>query len=250
MAAKFNLTKQDFNTLLKGPEKPLEKNLNGVSCHFQVAIPEYGRKIADHYADQVGGDFSGVCQRASLPFTFSSFGLVAEFDDPLEIELYDADQRLYGNVKDAIAQFGILIFRNAYLATKFRGQGQKNIFPDLNFHVDRGSNQENLYSLFCRDPFDPIQKEPRKSSTLVIANIVAYLQSLKEGQDPAGGQQTLYSIFKDTDLEPLIDAVLLEQPWSAPEGTGEICVFDNRTVLHASYYRSGQGYPIGVRYLF
>ncbi|MCH7831773.1 MAG: hypothetical protein IIC55_02770 [Proteobacteria bacterium] len=73
---------------------------------------------------------------------------------------------------------------------------------------------------------------------------------MKEGQDPGSGAKTLYAIFKDEDLEPLIGDILLEQPWTAPEGTGEICVFDNRTLQHASYYLARRGYSIGVRYLF
>ena len=43
---------------------------------------------------------------------------------------------------------------------------------------------------------------------------------------------------------------MLEETWSAPPGSGEIVVFDNRTVLHASYSSGKAGYPIGVRYLF
>lgn len=45
--------------------------------------------------------------------------------------------------------------------------------------------------------------------------------------------------------------LILEQPWNLAEGTGEICLQDNRQLLHASYDRnaSQNGYRIGVRYL-
>jgi len=61
---------------------------------------------------------------------------------------------------------------------------QRNIFPDLNFHVDRGGQQESLYSLFTRDPFNETQKEPRTSSTVTIANVAGYLQRLRETGKP------------------------------------------------------------------
>jgi hypothetical protein len=42
---------------------------------------------------------------------------------------------------------------------------------------------------------------------------------------------------------------VLEQPWSAPSGTGEMCVIDNRAVMHASFHRETRGYKIAVQYL-
>ena len=251
MDTKQNIPKQTVTRLRQAPNAAVHGHLGDIPYTASIAITDYGRKIADHYADQIGaGGLAGICGRAAIPFNFPSFGMIVEFEKPIELQFYDADLVLDETLKDAIGRFGPLIFRNAYMAAKFRGEGQRNIFPDLNFHVDRGSHQDNQYSLFCRDPFDPVQKAPRESSTLILANIVAHLQSMKEGQDPESGAKTLYYIFKDEDLEPLIGGILLEQPWTAPGGTGEICVFDNRTLQHASYYRAGRGYPIGVRYLF
>ena len=56
----------------------------------------------------------------------------------------------------------------------------------------------------------------------------------------------------EEDVAALVGEIMVEQPWQAPEGTGEITILDNRTVLHASYYERHQdkGYPIAVRYLF
>lgn len=52
-------------------------------------------------------------------------------------------------------------------------------------------------------------------------------------------------------MATIIGHVVFEQTWIEPEGTGEIAIIDNATVLHASYYRNASvlGYPIGVRYL-
>ncbi len=59
-----------------------------------------------------------------------------------------------------------------------------------------------------------------------------------------------YNLYPDAARD-LFGDVILEQPWDAPEGTGEIAVIDNRTVLHASYHKDGRtkGYAIGARYL-
>lgn len=251
METKLNILTQTVTRLLAAPNSTAQGRYKGVDFGATTGIPDFGRKITDHYAEFIPGSLGDACKTAGMTFNFPSFGLIVEFEKPVEISLYDEDHVLDGNAKEAIIRFGTLIFRNAYLAGSFRNQGQRNIFPDLNFHVDRGSNQENQYSLFCRDPFDAIQKEPRKSSTLITANIVMYLQTLKEKKPTKKGQQTLYDdIFKNQDLKSLMGGILLEQAWTAPEGTGEICMLDNRTVLHASYYRTGRGYPIGVRYLF
>ena len=136
------------------------------------------------------------------------------------------------------------------MSEECRAGGQRNIFPDLQFHYDRSPLQENRFSLFSRDPFDPVQRLPRESSTLILPNLAAYLQAVREGRAPEAGEQAKYSIFGSTELDPLIGDILLELPWDAPEGAGELCIFDNRTVYHASYYREAKGYPIGVRYLY
>jgi len=45
--------------------------------------------------------------------------------------------------------------------------------------------------------------------------------------------------------------IFLEQRWDAPDGCGDICMIDNRSVLHSSYKRaSDHGYRIGARYLY
>lgn len=222
----------------------------GVSYRARMAIPGYGEKIAAHYRPLLPKGLKELCSTVGIPFDFPGFGLICEFEKPVELKIYDAEYVLDAGLRDAIGILGPLIFRNAYMAEKCRKETHNQIFPDLNFHIDRGSGQDNQYSLFSRDPFDPVQKAPRRSSTLIAPTIVGHLQAMKEEQDPPNRKQTLYLVFMDEDLESVTGDILLEQPWTAPEGTGEICLFDNRTVLHASYYREGRGYPIGVRYLF
>jgi hypothetical protein len=58
-------------------------------------------------------------------------------------------------------------------------------------------------------------------------------------------------LFRGVFMKPILGEIVLEQPWDEPDGTGEIAVADNRTVLHATYHKDGttKGYPIGTRYL-
>ena len=58
-------------------------------------------------------------------------------------------------------------------------------------------------------------------------------------------------LFEGADIAAIFGNLVLDQPWTEPEGTGEIAVIDNRTVLHAVYHRDIKttGYPIGARYL-
>ena len=115
--------------------------------------------------------------------------------------------------------------------------------------MDRGRHVENQYSLFMRNPFHPEQKMKRESSTLIISNKVAALQSLEETSEPFrfGGSNT---IFNKTRISEVADKLMVFQGWDEPEGTGEICIFDNRTVQHASHYLDKGGYRIGVQYLY
>ena len=124
----------------------------------------------------------------------------------------------------------------------------------MKFHRDRNEFQPTPYSLYTRDPFDEEQMQPRTSSTLFIANIVAYLQCIKEeeyDQIKSKGTNSHYNIFQNADIPDLINKTILEHRWDEPENIGEISMIDNRTMLHASFYRNPlkEGYRIGVRYL-
>lgn len=243
MAPPLDIVPNAFATWQKNPEQSIEGTLNGSRYRARIAIPNYGERIAAHYGRALG--------RIHIPFSYRHFGILVEFETPVELQVYDEDRVLDARLRTLMERFGPVMFRNAYLPERERAGGQRNIFPSLSFHLDRGATQADCYSLFCRDPFDAQQREPRSSSTLILANVAAYLQALKEGQEEHDFR-ALYQLFGEEDITSLFGKTLIDQSWSAPEGTGEITILDNRTVLHASYYAReiDKGYPIGVRYLF
>lgn len=236
----------DFSDLARrhgDPMKPLEGLLHGVAFRACVAIPDYRARVLRHY-----GPRAIPAQPSRI---FQHFGFVIDFETPVELAVHDGGRRLDEGLRSLIRRYGPLLLRNARMPAEALRSEQRNIFASLEFHLDRGGNQEDRYSLFWRDPTDPVQRQPRSSSTLILANPVAHAQALKEGH---GGKQFKagYGLFKDQDIAPLSGEILFELPWRAPESTGEIAILDNREVLHASYYPRpwDKGYPISVRYLF
>ncbi len=243
MGIKPGIEPHHLSALHRAPATPVEGRVNGSRYTARLAIPNYAKRIAAHYGVALDG--------IDIPFDFQHFGLVIDFDKPVELQLYDEDRVLDDGLRGLIERFGPIALRNAYLPERSRTEAQRNIFQNLSFHQDRGGTQEDCYSLFWRDPFDPVHWAARTSSTLFLANVVAYLQALREGHGKHEFKG-LYKLFENEEVPALVGEVLFEQPWQAPEGTGEISVLDNRTVLHASYYARDidKGYPIGVRYLF
>lgn len=241
MAQGFTVSSTDLARLLARPQDVVKGQLNGSQYSLSVAIRDYGKRVQHRYNRDP--------RAVGLPFNFQHFGLSCRFDEPAEIQFYDNERVLDDGVRAAICQFGPIFFANAYLPDIDRSDGQRNIFPNLSFHFDRGLTQPNRHSLFWRDPFDEAHHQPRASSTLFLANPVAYLQSLREGEQEHEFR-SLYQLFEQETISRLQGEVLIEHPWTAPAGTGEIAVFDNDTILHASYYREDKGYPIGVRYLY
>ncbi len=229
--------------LQRDPDTVLEGRLNGAGYCARIAIPNYGARIEKRY----GRELSAL----AIDFPFRHFGLSVDFDTPVELAVHDDGRRLDDGLRALLRRFGSLTLRNAYLPDRARADAQRNVFPSLSFHTDRGRNQDDNISLFWRDPFDPVQRAPRRSSTLVLANAAAYLQAIEEGQDEHE-LKLLYQLFEDQEIAPLIGDVMVELGWRAPEGMGEIALVDNLTVLHASYYArpTFKGYPIAVRYLF
>lgn len=244
----------DLSQLLNNPHGAVTGSFAGVGYRLKIAIPDYARHIGEYYREMLTVDLSSLSIQVKIPFSFTHFGLVCEFNNPVELSLHDDDMCLDSKIRSLVDRIGPVMIRNAYLSSQKRNIGHRNRFPHLSFHVDRSPNQPTPYSMFTRDPFDPEQVEPRSASTLFVANIVAYLQLLKEGQcDRAteSGVRTLYNIFSKTDMSEVLGKVVLEQAWDQPHATGEICIQDNRTVQHASYYRDAlrNGYRIGVRYV-
>ncbi|NKB60268.1 MAG: hypothetical protein GKS00_28510 [Alphaproteobacteria bacterium] len=232
-----------LDTLECNPDASITGSLNGTCFSAEIAIPEYGRRIHQHFGRHPDG--------LPMDFPFRHFGLSITFDTPVELAVHDADRRLNSNLRALLDRFGPLTFKNAFLPNNTRQSEQRNVFSSLDFHIDRGRTQDDNISLFWRDPFDPIQRAPRSSQTLVLANAAAYLQAVKEGRGEHTFEQH-YALFKDEDIAHLIGDVVLELGWRAPEGVGEIALVDNHRMLHASYYAHSwnKGYPISVRYIF
>jgi len=254
VGAAHALDPKSFEALAGNPRGELRGRLAGVAYRAAIAIPDYGRSVARHYAQQTGGGLPAASARSQIPFDLAQFGLVIAFESPVEIAVHDPAMRLDDGIRALVGRFGPVIMRNAMVDHTLRGMFHRNIFPPLRFHVDRGPTMPNQYSCFTRDPFDAEQRGPRASSTLFIANIVAWLESLRNGDAASGaspGVKPSYDLFTGQDVTALFGDIILEQPWAAPAGTGEIAVLDNRTVLHATWHKDGRtpGYRIGARYL-
>ena len=243
-----------FAPLLRRPERGLEGRFKGLPYSARIAIPDYGERVARHYAGVARDGLAAAGIGAGIAFELPRFGLIVEFDQAASIRVHAEDMVLDDSIRALIARFGAVFFRNARIAGAARRRFHRNIFPHLRFHVDRGANAVNQYSCFTRDPGEAEQRPPRDSSTLFIANIVAWLELVRSGGcDPSRerGVRAKYDLYGDCAVAELFGQVVLEQPWDAPEGSGEIAVIDNRTVLHATYHKDGEtrGYPIGARYL-
>lgn len=226
---------------MQKPMVVIEGRINGNHYRARIAMPNYANKILNQYPELTDSGLDHVCKTAAVPFNYKHFGLICEFDEQIEMRLHDSDMRLDDNLREIVDTFGPLFIRNVFMDSKCRKLGHRARFPHLHFHRDRLSTSPTPYSLFSRDPFDPIQVEPRLSSTLFIPNITAYLQCLKEERFDDikdGGVKSHCDLFMQEDIKELTESIVLEYPWSEPRGTGEISIMDNRTLLHASYYQN------------
>ncbi len=243
-----------FEALLRNPEIEVEGELRGTPYRARIIIPDYRARICRRYRDIAPKRLQGIRNQADNAFSFEQFGLQLWFGHAVEIPLHGEDMVLDPSIRALVAAFGPVILHNAIIAGDARWRFHRNIFPHLRFHTDRGPDMPNRYSCFTRDPSDAAQRAPRESSTLFIANIVAWLEGVRDGQiNPAAehSEHTAMDLFSDGGIAALLGDIVLEQPWTEPDGTGEIAVIDNATVLHATYHKIEEikGYPIGARYL-
>lgn len=255
----FSMSRFDLSLLHKldqSPDKTIRGSLYGKTVTVSYIIPHIQANIQEHYREQVQGSLASFAQAVGAPISYRHFGLCVSFDEPTELRLHTPQPELEmdAGLRQLIDTVGPLVIKNAYIEDATREPSHRNRFPQLNFHIDRSSEQGTVYSMYTRDPFDEEQRYPRTSSTLFIPNIVAYLQGVKEGiVDPHAekGARTAAVLFAEEDVRSLIGKIIVEHRWDEPEGVGEISSIDNRTVLHASYYRDPlvKGYRIGVRYL-
>ena len=255
MAHSLDIPASLLDRLQSNPTIPVQGKIGNIAFSAEIGIPNYRDKVNAHFANDTKMKVAELATFFEIPFAFTHFGLIVHFDQPIEIKVHDDDFHLDAPLREMVRRFGPVIIRNAYSSSETRNEVQKNIFQNLRFHYDRGRNMENQYSLYTRNPFDPAQKNPRDTSTLFLANIVAHMQCMKEEGCKSPDEKGLrpnYDIFLREDMADLIDNIILDQPWSAAEGTGEIALIDNLTVLHSSWHRvrGEKSYPIGTRYLF
>ncbi len=229
--------------LIENPSRTIRSTIAGKSFSYHIVIPDIAKEIAQ--------EFSEIPPTNSLisQMPFKHFGLMIEFDQQVELDVFSADLILAAHLKFILIKFGVCMIKNIKLVNHSDAKMQKNIFPDLVFHVDRGSHFSNQYSLFYRNPADPEHAQPRQTTTLIMPNAAAELQGTREGIW-AESAAISCKLFREVSPEAAIDHYVVEQKWNGPTGTGEICFFDNRTVLHASYHHGNLGYPICVQYLF
>ena len=255
MSVAFRIDPDLISQLQKHPDRKFFGTMDGSRFVVQVVIANYPQKIIARYKGELGGRTPAeLGLQLGREFSFQHFGLILTFDHQTDIILNDDKKRLNTDLRSLVDAFGPVVLRNACLDTTAENLEQRNIFPHLRFHFDRSSLQESQISLFSRDPNDPEQRFPRKSSTLFVANIVAWLQNAREAATPEGkepGMRASYDLFAEQNVRPLFGDVVFDQAWNEPEGTGELCIIDNRTVLHASFHGDlrGKGWRIGARYL-
>lgn len=254
MATRIPFDLSWLSRLEREPEAAHGGSVDGNAYTVKIGIPYYKQKIAHHYASLIQGSLEQECRLAEIACNFEHFGVIVLFEKPVEVLLYDDALTINRGLCDIIARGGPVILKNAYLTSAVRSEGHRNRFPHLRFHIDRSSSQPTRYSMYTRDPYDAEQRFPRTASTLFTANIVSHLQGIKEGDLKRGIDKVTRAsapLFEKEDMSQVIGNVVLEQRWDEPEGSGEIAMIDNATVLHASYYRdvSEKGYRIGVRYL-
>ncbi|MFT4930057.1 MAG: hypothetical protein ACI8WB_006193, partial [Phenylobacterium sp.] len=229
-----------IESLLKDPYKVIPAMVGNSQAHIHINIPDYFNQLQQFYGNTILPDLPTVIHRSGIDFDTLHFGLVICFEEPVILTMHNQALELLGNSKALISQFEVVTIINASLDQESRDYGHRNRFPHLKFHRDRNELQPTPYSLYTRNPFDPEQRKPRISSTVFIANLVAYLQCMKQRdyqQIAEKGSQSHYNIFKEEDISQIIGKVILEHRWDATEGTGEISMLDNRRSLHASFMR-------------
>lgn len=229
--------------LRDNPSASIATEWQGEKVTISFGIPHYRTSLQSHY-------------KLNYPFAFLHFGLNITFQTHNELVLHDEDMALSNGMRRLLKEFGPIVIHNAYLPEDIASVGHRNRFPHLSFHRDRNESHATPYSMFYRNPFDEEQRFPRTSSTLFVSNEHARVELKKNGNGIDENQDLshcmLFTEIENVDLlKDYLGKLVLEQPWNLAVDTGEICIQDNRQLLHASYYRNVKqdGYRIGVRYL-
>ena len=236
-------SRENIKNLIKNPCKPLVLKIGSNTVRCSIAIADIAGKIKKHFAKFPETD------EQLKNMSFKHFGFIVESEKEINLDIFDKDLNLNPHLKYIIDTLGVCSIKNIKLENPAKKEFQKNIFPDLMFHIDRGRHFDNQYSLFYRNPDDPKHRLPRTTTSLIMPNAAAHLQAIKENcLTPSSHINS--KLFTNVPAGPAIDEYMVEQKWDAPELNGEICFFDNRTVMHASYHHGDFGYQIAVQYLF
>lgn len=230
----------NLNKVRQNPQAKHSLKVGSFECIVSVCITEIHKNIDRTFSSK---------HNIKTNHLFEHFGLLIEFKQHVEIMPFDEEYILSKELKKLITEFGPVFLRNVEIEYCDERVYQKNIFPGLMFHIDRGKHFENQYSLFYRNPNDDAHKKKRNTSSLFIPNNAAELQASKEGTYSSA---TLVSsqLFDSQTIGTAIGNIVHEHVWDAPENYGEICIFDNRTILHASHHYGEKCYPIAVQYLY
>ncbi len=146
MATTLELSAVEIDRLITGA--PLRLNRGGLIGEAAVGIRGYDTAIEGHFAAETGDNLKVFCQGSGIAYPFSSFGVIVSFDRPTDINIHDDDHVLAPALRQLVERFGVVIFRNAAVPGQHREAGQRNIFPDRHFHIDRGPAQDNQISMF------------------------------------------------------------------------------------------------------
>lgn len=240
-----------LSILSSSPTEECAITLFGSAAQAKIAIPYYRQKVTDHYRSACQDKYPAIAAIADKELDFEHFGLIISFDQQTVVPICDQDKHLEETLRHALKHFGPVFIRNGVVDELEDDFLQKNMFPGLSFHVDRGSHMENQISFFTRDPRDPEQSKPRITSTLFMSRRATCYQSGFEGKeiDDFARCSNVF-LYENGSVEDSLGEVVLEQSWRADEGVGEIGLIDNKTVYHASYHRGERGYAIGTRYLY
>ena len=147
-------------SLQRYPRTPVKGRVNGANYIARLLIPDYAKHLEQHYGRSVGA--------LDIDFPFRHFGLSVAFETPVELAIHDDERRLDPGLRTLLGRYGPVTFTNASLPPGTSVSEQRNVFKSLSFHTDRSRIQDDNITLFWRDPSDPIQCEPRTSSTLVL----------------------------------------------------------------------------------
>ena len=144
----FNFVNDIINALNRNPDQPVGGEILGVSGSFEVCIPGHAQLADQHYGALGAGQKNGTAD-------FRNFGVRISLDEETELIVNDEERVLVPEIRNLVKEFGAVFIVNGLVEQNLEFGPQKNIFPDLSFHIDRGMTQPNRYSLYTRDSRDP-----------------------------------------------------------------------------------------------